>query len=111
MGGSGARPKPGCWGGAMKVSLASPPAIGLEILLDDQVYTLVEHRPYTRKDGAETVLLVWRAACPVCGVAFEQVRHSKGWPDQRRCDEHKRPNQKVARQALRANKQPGGGVE
>jgi len=88
----------------MRISLASPPAVGLQIALGDQVFTLVERRPYTRKDGVETVLLVWRAACPVCGVSFDQVRHSKGWPDQRRCDQHKRPSQPVARQTMRADK-------
>lgn len=31
-------------------------------------WTFMHHEPYTRKDGSETDLKVWRGACRVCGT-------------------------------------------
>ena len=38
---------------------------------DGQRYELVRTEPYTRTDGSDTTLAVWRSECPVCGEPFE----------------------------------------
>jgi hypothetical protein len=52
--------------------------------------------PYTRKDGVQTVLALWRANCKECGSAFTvktPVSVDSYWDSKsfllRHCDEHK----------------------
>lgn len=63
----------------------------------DHLYTLVEVKPYTRRDGTSTSLDVWEALCtyPGCTVRYTvSVPHGYG-PDKskafgtRRCADHK----------------------
>jgi hypothetical protein len=69
---------------------------------DGQCYESVRTEPYTRLNGRETTLLVWRSHCPTCGDAFEvrtPLRARKFEPN-RRCPEHKRPGVKVNRRRV-----------
>lgn len=34
-------------------------------------FHLIEERPYTRRDGGQTTVKVWRAHCRECSGAFE----------------------------------------
>jgi hypothetical protein len=36
-----------------------------------RTFTRIGERPYRRLDGRMTTLAIWRAACVVCGDAFE----------------------------------------
>ena len=77
----------------MITSFTTDPALGARILLDEQVYTLVDSQPYTRKlGGGPSLLLTWETTCPEVGCG-EQFRVTSGrtiaWL-QRRCDAHKR---------------------
>jgi hypothetical protein len=66
-------------------------------IFDGQRYDWVRSDAYTRLDGTETSLLVWRSACPVCGEPFEirtPASTSRFQPN-RRCTQHKRPGIRV----------------
>jgi hypothetical protein len=38
---------------------------------DGDGYTAIEVRPYTRRNGGESQLILWRGKCVHCGAAFE----------------------------------------
>jgi rRNA maturation protein Nop10 len=66
---------------------------------DGQRYELIRTEPYTRVDGSETTLSVWRSVCPVCGEAFEvrtPARARRFEPNRRR-EKHRRPGVRVNR--------------
>jgi len=68
------------------------PPLGTRILLDDQVYELIEAEPYIRKtDGQPTRLLHWGTACPETGCGHP-MRVTSGLMVaelQRRCAAHR----------------------
>lgn len=62
-----------------------------------QLYELAKTEPYTRRDGTQTTLVVWRSTCATCGKPFE-VRTpsvSSKFSPNRRCQKHKRPGARV----------------
>lgn len=72
----------------LKFNVAPRPG-EVEMALDDQIYRLVEVRPYVRKmDGAATDLLIWATNCPDCRARME-VTSSKtsAHKVRRRCDD------------------------
>jgi hypothetical protein len=68
-----------------------------ERFLHNQRYVFVGIVPHTRRDGTRTTLLRWRSACPQCDAPFECSTPSEAtrFNPNRRCDEHKRPGQRV----------------
>lgn len=70
-------------------TFAHPPAIGTALMFEGQVFELVSAQPHTRKDGAETVLLTWRATCLNCPAIFETVTGLQVQLQRRRCEQHK----------------------
>jgi len=75
---------------------------------DGQRYELVRTEPYTRTDGSDTTLAVWRSMCPTCGEAFEVRTPSRArrFEPNRRCEKHKRPGVRVnRRQSCKGSRQ------
>jgi len=71
---------------------ATEPPIGTRIVLDDQVYELVQAEPYTRKtDGKASHLLHWDTACPTdgCGKPLRVLSGMSITSLQRRCEDHR----------------------
>jgi hypothetical protein len=62
-----------------------------------QVYEVVESRPYRRRDGSETALLIWQTACAECCEAFTFTTPADlaRFEPNRRCAKHKRPGCRV----------------
>lgn len=77
--------------------------VGHEEVYDGQVYRLVELRPYTRRNGTETTLAVWRSCCAKCGDEFELITPTEAskFSPNRRCKEHRRPGAKVRKRTRR----------
>jgi hypothetical protein len=73
------------------LTFAKLPALGLAITIGGQRYDLRRHEPYRRRDGGLTTLLVWTSACLECGAEFICKSASYRLPQNRRCDECKRP--------------------
>jgi hypothetical protein len=48
-----------------------PEANMAEVCYRGQTYFRAGRRPYTRRDGTETTLSVWRSLCPACLAEFE----------------------------------------
>lgn len=71
------------------VRFAKPPAIGTAIIHDGQVFEVAAREPYTRKDGAASVLLTWRTGCRECGAVVEFKLGKEFRASRRNCDEHK----------------------
>jgi len=44
--------------------------IGTVSTYKGQSYRLVGSKPYTRLDGAQTMVLIWESACAACGDTF-----------------------------------------
>lgn len=66
-----------------------------------QRYVEVDRRLRSRRDGSQSVLIVWQSLCPVCGEPFKFTtpeRAEKFQPN-RRCQVHKRPGHRVRGQA------------
>ncbi|OJU90984.1 MAG: hypothetical protein BGO13_08635 [Burkholderiales bacterium 66-5] len=65
--------------------------IGDEYLRGGRVWRAVGFEPYTRKDGSETELAVWRGYCTKCNQAFEvktpgaTILDASGSFDRKRC--------------------------
>lgn len=58
----------------------------------NQTYQCVEVEPYTRRDGTESVVLVWETACADCGRTFSFTTPNRRWfSPSRRCQSHRRP--------------------
>lgn len=76
-------------------------------------FSLLELRDYTRKDGTQTQIKVWRAHCVKCGAAFdvttpkgvERMEQSNTFAA-RRCEKHRQvyANQKANMRKARAAK-------
>jgi hypothetical protein len=77
-------------------SFVEPPLIGTEVILGGQGYELVGLRKHTRRDGDETLLLVWSARCAACGDRFETRSPLESHGLSRRCDLHRAPGKRVA---------------
>jgi hypothetical protein len=62
--------------------------VGKRIRWKGQSYTLIRIKPYERKDGRMSVVLVWQSRCAECGKSFEAStgRNPSSW--KRRCPEH-----------------------
>jgi len=89
--------------GPMALAFAKVPAVGTEVMWRGQPYTLVEVKPYARKDGAPSQLLVWEAPCWTCNAPFRltvALGGAKGV--NRRCAAHRRPGSRVSRERLSA---------
>jgi hypothetical protein len=65
--------------------------IGMVEPFQCSTYTLVEIRPYRRRDGGETFVMAWRTRCVVCGAEFEAtIPQDKFEKASRRCPQHRR---------------------
>ena len=75
----------------------NPMETGMQKIFDGQVYKLARTEPYTRRDGSQTMLTVWRSHCADCGEVFElrTPTASSRFEPNRRCRNHKRPGVKV----------------
>ena len=64
-----------------------------------EAFEFVGLRPYTRKDGTETRLIVWKTKCTTCGEPFEFTTTSrfKIFQPNRRCEKHHRPGRSARR--------------
>lgn len=73
-------------------------------LFGEQRYECVGIKPYTRRDGSQTELLIWRSNCAKCGDSFEctSPAQSENFSPNRRCALHKRPGTKVKSLSMRA---------
>ena len=81
---------------AMALAFEKVPAIGTAVLWRGQPYTLVAVKPYTRKDGGASQVLVWEAPCWDCGEAFRVSRGLSGSKGvNRRCQQHKQTGSPV----------------
>jgi len=62
-----------------------------------QEYEMIGTEPYIRRDGTETLLVVWRSHCATCGKPFElrTPKESSKFDPNRRCQKHKRPGVRV----------------
>ena len=54
-----------------------------------QQFELVEVRPHRRRDGRDSLVLIWRSRCLVCGAVFtaRAPQRKLKYPT-RRCPEH-----------------------
>lgn len=70
---------------------------GQAVTYHGQVYVVVGKRPYLRRDGVLTSLLVLGARCAVCGDWFEfsVAARSRLIGLNRRCATHKAPGRRV----------------
>lgn len=85
----------------MALAFALVPALGTEVMCKGQPYTLIEVKPYTRKDGAASQLLVWEAPCWTCNEPFLQTVALGGANYvNRRCSAHARAGYPVKREGL-----------
>ena len=76
----------------MLALFASEPPLGTRILLDEQVYELVDSEPYTRKsDGKPSRLLIWETCCPTqgCETTFRVTTGCSVTTLNRRCEGHR----------------------
>ena len=55
------------------LNFSNPPQVGTVLLREGQRYELLEIRPYVRRDGKQTWLLVWQSHCADCDRAFEVI--------------------------------------
>ncbi len=60
---------------------------------DGRIFRWYGVEPYTRKDGGNTVLLLWRGTCAVCGDPFtvktpQRLDNTKAF-ERKHCDAHK----------------------
>ena len=62
-----------------------------------QVYEVVAVKPWKRRDGTPTKVLVWRTRCPDCGGVVEFSTGLMVWSWRRRCDACKKPGKPVTR--------------
>lgn len=46
------------------------------ITVKGQEFKLVGERPYTKKDGTESTILVWKSLCRVCNIEYEYTSPS-----------------------------------
>lgn len=69
----------------MRFQISGIPAVGIELMLDDQRYEAVQVAPHTRLDGGQSFLITWRAPCASCSQPFEQVTGSGGKVPFRNC--------------------------
>jgi len=78
------------------IHFEQPPDVGFILIREGQRYELMAHKPYIRRDGFPTTLLVWRSHCCDCGEAFEVVTGlvANGYFN-RRCPAHHRPGRAV----------------
>ena len=85
------------------IDFDAPPFVGTVVMLKGQRYELVRLEPYTRKDGAESTLLIWSTRCPVCDDPFEVKSGLKGEPN-RRCIEHHAKGHAVSKSSVKRGK-------
>lgn len=78
-----------------RIRFVSEPPVGLVITVNEQRYEVVGGLDHVRLDGEETRLTIWRSSCAECGAPFEFRAPATAPPQNRRCDDHKRPGVKV----------------
>jgi len=66
------------------------PAIGTELIYQDQSFRLAKVEPYERQDGGQSNLLTWVSSCPECGVDFDMQSGRSVLIKYRRCPEHRK---------------------
>ena len=54
-----------------RIAFRQAPAVDTVLMRDGQRYVVIDIRPYRRKDGTPTTLIVWRSHCSDCGQPFE----------------------------------------
>ena len=69
--------------------------VGTCIDINGQHFTVAEHLPYVRKDGQDSVIVIWRGQCADCDDPIEERAWWGKWPDVRRCAQHVKPGRKV----------------
>lgn len=74
-----------------------PPAEGTLLMYDKQAFVAEGIEPYTRKDGAKSLLIIWSTRCIQCGCAttIKTAMRTK-WPARRcpTCIGAKKPSDK-----------------
>lgn len=80
------------------LNFSNPPQVGTVLLREGQRYELLEIRPYVRRDGKQTWLLVWQSHCADCDRAFEVITGIKTSFGNlnRRCSIHHSPGRAVS---------------
>lgn len=69
--------------------------VGTCIDINGQRFSVTAHQPYVRKDGQDSVVVVWQSRCLDCGEPIEERIWWGKWPDTRRCAAHKAPGRKA----------------
>ena len=79
------------------IAFPSPPPVGTVISFSEQTYKLVGTRPHCTLAGKETLLLLWRSACPECDQNFIYETSLKFSGPNRRCELCVRPGVRVSK--------------
>ena len=79
-----------------RIAFRQTPAVDTVLMRDGQRYVVIDIRPYRRKDGTPTTLIVWRSHCSDCGQPFELTTPLATKGPNRRCPAHHAPGQAVA---------------
>ena len=81
--------------GLPRITFETEPADGFAIAIDGQRYEAIGVVEHVRLDGEPTRLVIWQSRCAECGARFEFKTSAHSLPQNRRCDEHRRPGVKV----------------
>lgn len=69
----------------MSFRITGVPMVGMEMRLDEQIYTATDVRPYQRADGFNSFVITWRSHCPACAAEFVVTTGTAGGLPLRRC--------------------------
>lgn len=72
-----------------EVDFVSAPKVGTKVRFDGVPFELMRVEAHTRKDGAQTSLLVWAATCVHCGDRFEAATGLRSKTITKRCERHR----------------------
>jgi len=79
--------------------------LGTLLIQDRRAYRVIGFEPYTKLDGTEILLVVWRGNCATCGEVFITKSAADNLSLGVRCAEHKRPGLSVKAEARQRRKE------
>lgn len=80
-----------------KINFANQPDIGTVLMKEGQRYEVIALEPHIRTDGTMTTLIVWQSHCAETGHPFEFRTGLKTKYINRRCKQHSKPGNAVAK--------------
>lgn len=72
------------------------PKLGRKVVIENQVYRLIDTGIHRRKDGCYLARLTWQSECPTCGEPFTVTSGLSALTLNRRCPRHHRKGITVA---------------